>query len=128
MVRNEIQSKTLTREVMIQTIWFSNDITIYIDCYSSECRNLTYRKIKFSQHVEWKFYFHPLFWDGKIADFTTVAIFTTSGENSHFPVSKQIVKVQLSLLDVLENRMCFTHGKQTIVDSCDFSTHLRLVL
>ena len=32
-----------------------------------------------------------------MADFTTAAIFHTRGENSHFPVSKQMVKVQLSL-------------------------------
>ena len=36
-----------------------------------------------------------------MADFTTVAIFPTSGENSYFPVLKQMVKVQLSL-DMLE--------------------------
>ena len=36
-----------------------------------------------------------------MADFTTVAIFPTRDENSHFPVLKQTVKVPLSL-DVLE--------------------------
>ena len=48
-----------------------------------------------------------------MANFTTVSIFTMSGENgyfhhkrenSHFPVSKQMVKVQLPL-DMLENSM-----------------------
>ena len=62
-----------------------------------------------------------------MADFTTVAIFPTSVENSHFPVSKQTVKVQLSL-DVLGKITCFTRGEQAIVNSCDCSTRLRLVL
>ena len=62
-----------------------------------------------------------------MADFTTVAIFPTSGENSDFPVSKQMVKVQLSL-EMLDKITCFTRGKQAIVNSCDCSTHLRLVL
>ena len=46
-------------------------------------------------------YFDRLFWNGKIADCATVAIFLSSGENSHFPNSKQTVKVQFSL-DMLE--------------------------
>ena len=53
-----------------------------------------------------------------MTDFTTVAIaiFPTSNENSHFPVSKQMVKVQLSL-DMLEKITCFTRGEQAI-DNC----------
>ena len=62
-----------------------------------------------------------------MVDFTTVVIFPTRDENSHFPVSKQTVKVQLSL-DVLGKITCFTRGKQAIVISCDFSIRLRLVL
>ena len=62
-----------------------------------------------------------------MADFKIFAIFTTNGENSHFPVSKQTVKVQLSL-DVLGKITCFTREKQTIVISCDCSSRIRLVL
>ena len=32
-----------------------------------------------------------------MADLRTVATFPTRGENSHFPVSKEMAKVQLSL-------------------------------
>ena len=53
-----------------------------------------------------------------MADFTTIAIFPTSGENSHFPISKHMVKVQL-LLDMLGKITCFTHGEQAIINSCD---------
>ena len=60
-------------------------------------------------------------------DFTIVATFSTRAENSHFPVSKHTVKVQLSL-DVLGKITCFTRGEQAIVISCDYSTRLRLVL
>ena len=42
-----------------------------------------------------------------MTDFTTVAIFPTYGKNNHFPVSKQIVKVQLSL-NLLGTITCFT--------------------
>ena len=52
-----------------------------------------------------------------MADFTTVAIFPASGQNSHFPASKQIVKVQLSL-EMLGKIRHFTHGEQAIVNSC----------
>ena len=62
-----------------------------------------------------------------MAGFTTVAIFSTNGENSHFPVLKQMVKVQLSL-DMLGKITCFTRGEQVIVNSCDCSIRLRLVL
>ena len=62
-----------------------------------------------------------------MADFTTVAILPVSGENSHFPVSKQTVKVQLSL-DVLRIITSFTRGEQAIVNTCDCSSRLRLVL
>ena len=51
-----------------------------------------------------------------MTDFTTVAIFPTSGENSHFPVPKQMVKVQLSL-DVLEKITFFSNGEQAIVNT-----------
>ena len=80
-----------------------------------------------SQKRRWQFYFYCLFWDGKMANFTTVAIFPTRGENSHFPVSKQTVKVQLSL-DMLGKITCFTRGKQAIIISFDCSIRLRLVL
>ena len=53
-----------------------------------------------------------------MADFTTVAIFPTRGENSHYPVSKQTVKVQL-LLNLLGKTTCFTRGEQAIVNSCE---------
>ena len=53
-----------------------------------------------------------------MADFKTVADFPTRGENGHFPVSKQTVKVQL-LLDMLGKITFFTRGKQAIVISCD---------
>ena len=62
-----------------------------------------------------------------MAVFTTFAFFPTSGENDHFPVSKQMVKVQLSL-DMLGKMTCFTRGEQAIVNSCDCSIRLRLVL
>ena len=39
----------------------------------------------------------------------------------------RLVKVQL-LLDVFGKITCFTHGEQTIVNSCNCSTRLRLVL
>ena len=51
-----------------------------------------------------------------MADFITVAIFPTSDENSHFPVSKQMVKVQLSL-DILGKITCFSRGEQAFVNS-----------
>ena len=62
-----------------------------------------------------------------MADLITVAIFPTRKENSHFPVSKQTMKVQLSL-DVLGKITCFTRGEKAIVISCDCSTRFRLVL
>ena len=62
-----------------------------------------------------------------MVDFKSLSIFPTSGENSHFPVSKQMVKVQLSLV-ILGKITCFTRGEQAIVSSCDCSTRLRLVL
>ena len=62
-----------------------------------------------------------------MADFTTVAIFPNCGKNGHFRVSKQMVKVQLSL-DVLGKITCFTRGEQAIVTSRDCSTRFRLVL
>ena len=58
-----------------------------------------------------------------MADFTTVDIFPTCGENSHFPVSKQMMKVQLSL-DMLGKLTCFTRGEHAIVNWSDCSTHL----
>ena len=61
-----------------------------------------------------------------MAYYTTVAIFTSS-ENSYFPVSKQVVKVQLSL-DMLGKITCFTRGEQAIFNSCDRSNRLPLVL
>ena len=45
----------------------------------------------------------------------------------YFPVLKQMLKVQL-LLDMLEKITFFTRGEQATVNSCDFSTRLRLVL
>ena len=56
-----------------------------------------------------------------MADFTTFAVFPMSGENSHFPSSKETLKVQL-LLGVLGKITC------AIVNSCDYSTRLWLVL
>ena len=53
-----------------------------------------------------------------MADFTTVAISLTSGENSHFPASKKMLKVQF-LLDMLGKITCFTHVEQAIVNLCD---------
>ena len=53
-----------------------------------------------------------------MADSTTVSILTMSGENIHFPVSKQTVGEQLSL-DVLGNITHFTHGEQAIAN-CSF--------
>ena len=50
-----------------------------------------------------------------MADFTTGAIFATSGKNSHFPVPKQMVKVQFSL-DVFGKITCFTREIQAIVN------------
>ena len=61
-----------------------------------------------------------------MADFTTVAIFPTFMEKSHFPVSKQMVKVQF-LLDILGKKTCFTRGEQAIVNSCDSNTSRRLI-
>ena len=49
-----------------------------------------------------------------MADLTIVAIFLTSVENSYFPVSKQMVKVELSL-DTIEKITCFTRGEQAIL-------------
>ena len=49
-----------------------------------------------------------------MADFTTVAIFPTSGEKSHFPVSKQTVKVQSSL-DMMEKLTFSTLVKQIAI-------------
>ena len=72
-------------------------------------------------------YFHRLFQDGKMSYFTIVAIFPASGENSHYPVSKQMVKVQLSL-DMLGKITCFTRGEQAISNLCNCSTRLRFVL
>ena len=60
-----------------------------------------------------------------MAGFTTVAIFPTCGENSHFPISNRTVKIQLSL-NLLEKITCFTRGKQAIVNSCDCSTRFGL--
>ena len=62
-----------------------------------------------------------------MADSTAVAIIPTRVENSHFLVSRQTVKVQLSL-DVLGKATCFTRGKRAIVISCDCNNRLRLVL
>ena len=62
-----------------------------------------------------------------MADFTTVAIFPTSRENSHSLVSKQVVKVQLSL-DMLGKITYFTRGKQAIIISCNGNTRFKLVL
>ena len=55
-----------------------------------------------------------------MADFTTIAIFPTCGENSHFPVSGKTVKVQLSL-NLLGKITCSTCGEKAIVNSCDCS-------
>ena len=52
-----------------------------------------------------------------MADFTTLATFLTSGENSHSPVLKETVKVQL-LQDMLGKITFFTHGEQAIVNLC----------
>ena len=60
-------------------------------------------------------------------DFLTVAIFPTCGKNSHFLVSKQTVKVQLSL-NLLGKVTCFTRGEQAVLNSCDYSICFRLVL
>ena len=62
-----------------------------------------------------------------MSDFTTVAIFLTSGENSHFLVSIQMMKVQLSL-NMLGKITCFTRGEQAIVNSYDCSTRPRPLL
>ena len=70
------------------------------------------------------------FRDGKTADFTTVAIFATSGENSHIPVSKQTVKVQLSLdvfgkitcVSLVENKWLSIYvANFTLIGYCWFS-------
>ena len=68
-----------------------------------------------------------LFSDGKMTEFTTIAISPTSGENSHFFVSKQTVKVHLSL-DVLGKIKSFSRREQAIANSCRYSTCLRLML
>ena len=55
-----------------------------------------------SEHVQWQLYICQMFWNGKMAIFPTGGENSNSCEISHFPVSKQTVKVQFSL-DVLGN-------------------------